>query len=397
MTTFWPGKLRFTPISIRRDIEMAHGANGAARDGAWQFRRRRAGRSCSGGCGCERGCHRHRTPLEVTSAIGCRLGPGWCPGVQDREGMFILSFPADIKTRPPPSCPPQRPGAVTGSRRASPAEIGNGLPTLPPSRAYGTQERYLLELPASHSRATTPLQTPRDRRSQTHTAQNILCLPQRDTASTEKVATLKRKWRKTYCVYTEKVATRKRRWRKTYCTCSAPTPRKHQQRRHSQTQMAQNILCLTPRPPANNEMLDTRKCKWRKTCCVWHNDTPGTVKVVSSAQNFEDVDAPCASATVRRHHCKCRHFRVEFQGRSTRQRDFCETRRLPPALPPCFKTCSLRGDDHQSITGTSSITLMHHSIQKDTSTERPFVTLSGINRGNRSQTFQAHSASGLSG
>ena len=43
-------------------------------------------------------------------------------------------------------------------------------------------------------------------------------------------------------------------------------------------------------------------------------------------------------ATARRGRCKGRHFRPEFRGRSTRGRDFCETRWLPPALPPCLKT-----------------------------------------------------------
>ena len=124
--------------------------------------------------------------------------------------------------------------------------------------------------------------------------------------------------------------------------------------RHSHTQMVHNILHLAPRHPANTERITTRKCN--ANCAkqtVFNAMTPvnaemvatgksqhagSIVSVVTSAQNFED--APRASATTRREHCKCRHFRAErvsattrresckgrhfraeFQGRSTRQRD----------------------------------------------------------------------------
>ena len=69
---------------------------------------------------------------------------------------------------------------------------------------------------------------------------------------------------------------------------STTTPRKHREGHHSQTQMAQNILCLAPRSP-HTERVATRRehCKGRHF-----------------RQNFED--APHSSATTRPEHCKGR-------------------------------------------------------------------------------------------
>ena len=146
----------------------------------------------------------------------------------------------------------------------------DSLPSKGSSLAYRNSAEHIV------FSITTPCKPREVRRSQIQMAQNNkLRLPPRDTTKTKKVVTHIHKRRNASSARTYRVATRRHKWRKTSCVNRHDLPqaprwsplantngakhlvftgtifRKHRDGRRSQTQMAQNILCLPPRDTSN--------------------------------------------------------------------------------------------------------------------------------------------------
>ena len=144
-----------------------------------------------------------------------------------------------------------------GIERESSLAYTNGATNI----AFGTR------LPANTERVTM----------RTEKALNKLCF-RHEAPQTPRWSPLANKLCKTYCVLrhdapqTPRGSALANADAATHSVLSATAPRKHRQGLHSQTQVAQHILCLAPRFLANTEKVAPRKRKWRKTYCVWRDE-----------------------------------------------------------------------------------------------------------------------------